>query len=176
MQWDLERACEHHIDRFDCADALVQRARDGTYGLIVHDGGSSFVKIYVCPWCGTELHDGRVEATLDRSPDSDGIEFDLAPALAAAPDELLAAAARAQWSESALRPLFDLAAENDTSVSAELAKLRNTEASGEDGGDWWVDAMGADRWLKKHRPALAHAADDAIETAGRPGRRIDISD
>jgi hypothetical protein len=27
----------------------------GLYGLIVHDGGSSTIQIYFCPWCGERL-------------------------------------------------------------------------------------------------------------------------
>jgi hypothetical protein len=176
MQADLERVCDQHSDRFDCADALVHRAADGTYGLIVHDGGESFVSILVCPWCGSELHDGSVEASIEGSSDSDGVEFDLAPALAAASDATLVAAARAQWMDEAVRPLLDLAARAHDSVASEMTKLRATEASGEAGADWWVDAMEADRSLRKHRPALAQATDDLADTPGRPGRRLDISE
>jgi hypothetical protein len=37
-----------------CPDALVGYFGD-QYGIRVHDGGSSFVAILHCPWCGTEL-------------------------------------------------------------------------------------------------------------------------
>jgi len=56
MRWYAESTCDAHPDRFDCADALVhQSAARGGYGLIVHDGGSSFVIISYCPWCGAAL-------------------------------------------------------------------------------------------------------------------------
>jgi hypothetical protein len=55
MAADLTHKCDHHTDRFDCPDALVHVSRDGTYGLIVHDGGSSVITIAHCPWCGTRL-------------------------------------------------------------------------------------------------------------------------
>lgn len=174
MQADLERVCAQHADRFDCPDALVDRATDGRYGLIVHDGGSSSVTILVCPWCGSELHAGTVDASLYGSAESDGVQFDLSPALNVASDEVLVAAARAQWSDDATRPLLDLAAEMDASVAAELAELRQTEVSKQEDCDWQVVAMEADRWLRKHRPALAHAADELVEAPGRPGRRLDL--
>ena len=49
-------ACAQHPDRFDCPDALIHFSpRRGEYGIIVHDGGSSFVSIVFCPWCGASL-------------------------------------------------------------------------------------------------------------------------
>ncbi|MGH3035219.1 MAG: DUF6980 family protein [Gaiellaceae bacterium] len=52
----VEVECETHPDRFDCPDALVYwSTRFEEYGLIVHDGGSSYVMIAVCPWCGARL-------------------------------------------------------------------------------------------------------------------------
>jgi hypothetical protein len=63
MRWHAESTCDVHPDRFDCADALVHySAVRGDYGLIVHDGGSSFIVMAYCPWCGVEL---------PRAPDDD---------------------------------------------------------------------------------------------------------
>lgn len=46
-----------HPDPFDCADHIVfYDVKARTYGIIIHDGGSSFVTIAYCPWCGTKLH------------------------------------------------------------------------------------------------------------------------
>ena len=56
MEQDLTQICAQHPDRFDCADALMYRD-DDSYGLIVHDGGSSYIRISYCPWCGTKLVD-----------------------------------------------------------------------------------------------------------------------
>ena len=51
-----DRRCDSHANRFECPDALVHYSpRARTYGLIVHDGGSSFVAIAHCPWCGANL-------------------------------------------------------------------------------------------------------------------------
>jgi hypothetical protein len=42
--------CEMHPDPFDCADNLIYYSpRDDDYGIIVHDGGSSFIVIAYCP-------------------------------------------------------------------------------------------------------------------------------
>ncbi|MFN7138659.1 MAG: DUF6980 family protein [Limisphaerales bacterium] len=52
----ITSSCELHPDRFNCPDALIHYSpRSRGYGIIVHDGGSSFVTITFCPWCGTPL-------------------------------------------------------------------------------------------------------------------------
>jgi hypothetical protein len=56
MRAQLNWACEHHAAASDCPDALVGRFGPlRCYGLYVHDGGSSFVEIQFCPWCGARL-------------------------------------------------------------------------------------------------------------------------
>lgn len=55
MAYDLNQVCDRHPDRFDCADAIMHRSQDGDYGIIVHDGGTSYIKISYCPWCGTKF-------------------------------------------------------------------------------------------------------------------------
>jgi hypothetical protein len=58
MRRNAERVCDQHPDRFDCPDCLIHYSpRTRMYGLIVHDGGSSFVVIRFCPWCGNRLPD-----------------------------------------------------------------------------------------------------------------------
>jgi len=57
MAYDLNRQCSRHANRFECPDALIYRKADGSYGLIVHDGGRSFIAIAFCPWCGSKLPD-----------------------------------------------------------------------------------------------------------------------
>ena len=54
MDYDLNQKCEIHESRADCPDALIAFVRGG-YGLVVHDGGSSFIEIQYCPWCGAKL-------------------------------------------------------------------------------------------------------------------------
>jgi len=56
MRFTVERRCEQHPDPYDCPDNLVAFvAKSRTYGLIVHDGGTSYVEIAHCPWCGARL-------------------------------------------------------------------------------------------------------------------------
>ena len=56
---DMEKAntfnCNSCLDKFDCVDTMIHRRKDGTYGIIVHDGGTSIVEISFCPWCGVNL-------------------------------------------------------------------------------------------------------------------------
>lgn len=56
MRRDAEQVCDQHPDRADCPDCLIQYSpRFREYGLIVHDGGSSYIIIRFCPWCGTQF-------------------------------------------------------------------------------------------------------------------------
>ena len=48
--------CLKHDDPSDCADQLLYYcAPFDEYGLLIHDGGSSYVLIAHCPWCGKSL-------------------------------------------------------------------------------------------------------------------------
>ena len=56
MRRQLDFSCELHASPFDCPDALVAYSETfNEYGVIVHDGGGSYVTIGFCPWCGTKL-------------------------------------------------------------------------------------------------------------------------
>ncbi|WP_414737972.1 DUF6980 family protein [Gemmata algarum] len=56
MRREVERVCEVHPDRFSCPDCFVHYSPTRqSYGLIVHDGGSSVSRIRFCPWCGAGL-------------------------------------------------------------------------------------------------------------------------
>lgn len=63
----LVNACEEHADAPEaCADMLI--AYSGIvdeYGLIVHDGGASYVLIDHCPFCGAGLPASRRDAWFD---------------------------------------------------------------------------------------------------------------
>lgn len=54
MEHFAEAECVLHPYRFDCPDALVHRGHSN-YGIIIHDGGESWVAINFCPWCGVRL-------------------------------------------------------------------------------------------------------------------------
>ena len=58
MRDNIEDGCDMHPDPFDCPDRLIYHdpdPDDESYGIIVHDGGSSYIAIRYCPWCGTAL-------------------------------------------------------------------------------------------------------------------------
>ncbi|MDX2307359.1 MAG: hypothetical protein NW216_03890 [Hyphomicrobium sp.] len=56
MQAALDFTCPEHTNPFDCADALVvYNEVFDEFGLVVHDGGPSYILIAHCPWCGTRL-------------------------------------------------------------------------------------------------------------------------
>jgi hypothetical protein len=54
MAYDLSQVSNLHPNRYDCPDALIAEVGGG-YGLIVHDGGESVIRIAYCPWCGARL-------------------------------------------------------------------------------------------------------------------------
>ncbi|MFD7075784.1 DUF6980 family protein [Nocardioides sp. NPDC059952] len=53
--------CHLHRDPLDCADAVIFRDGCGRIGLPIHDGGSSYIAIRYCPWCGARLRKQPVE-------------------------------------------------------------------------------------------------------------------
>lgn len=60
MKEESEFVCEIHPDEFDCPDNLIFRSKNsGEFGLIIHDGGSSFLKIDFCPFCGMKLSESN---------------------------------------------------------------------------------------------------------------------
>ncbi|MEV0811342.1 hypothetical protein [Micromonospora sp. NPDC050200] len=61
MRDKVETECDQHPDPFDCPDNLIYYDSDPSderYGLIIHDGGSSYIAIRYCPWCGASLPGG----------------------------------------------------------------------------------------------------------------------
>jgi hypothetical protein len=56
MTFQLNQQCSQHADVFDCPDVLIFHSQQNkTYGLIVHDGGTSYIEIAYCPWCGINV-------------------------------------------------------------------------------------------------------------------------
>lgn len=57
MQEQADRRCECHPRPEDCPDALIACSDIGQqpYGIWIHDGGSSFIAIKYCPWCGKKI-------------------------------------------------------------------------------------------------------------------------
>jgi hypothetical protein len=63
----VEQTCADHPDRYDCPDALVVYVENlNEYGLIIHDGGRSYVVIAHCPWCGASLPDSKRDEWFER--------------------------------------------------------------------------------------------------------------
>ena len=59
MARQAQHTCEAHSDLRARPDSLVVHLQaTGQFGLRVHDGGSSFITIRHCPWCGTNLLEG----------------------------------------------------------------------------------------------------------------------
>lgn len=68
MRAALVNACaEHTDDPFACADMLLAYSDVfDEYGLIIHDGTASLLRISHCPFCGAALPEGRRDEWFDR--------------------------------------------------------------------------------------------------------------
>ncbi|WP_211290371.1 DUF6980 family protein [Flavobacterium croceum] len=56
MKYHSEFKCDIHKDDFDCPDKIIYSTKKNKeFGIIIHDGGTSFIKIKFCPWCGKKL-------------------------------------------------------------------------------------------------------------------------
>lgn len=56
MQYNATNHCHVHDSPYECPDRLIvyDEVRDG-YGIVIHDGGQSYISIKYCPWCGKKL-------------------------------------------------------------------------------------------------------------------------
>ncbi|NIK93271.1 hypothetical protein GZ212_14005 [Mangrovimonas sp. CR14] len=43
--------------KYGDVDVVINKRTDGTYGIPIHDGGTSIIEINFCPWCGQNLTD-----------------------------------------------------------------------------------------------------------------------
>ncbi len=41
--------------KYDAVDVVINKWKNGTYGIPIHDGGTSMIVINFCPWCGKKL-------------------------------------------------------------------------------------------------------------------------
>jgi hypothetical protein len=58
MDYYINMQCEEHDNVFDCPDNIVVFIeKSNEYGIIIHDGGTSYISIDYCPWCGSKLSD-----------------------------------------------------------------------------------------------------------------------
>lgn len=66
MTEQINYKCSQHIDPFECPDNLIcYSPKYDEYGIIVHDGGSSFIEIKFCPWCGTKIPESKRDLWFD---------------------------------------------------------------------------------------------------------------
>ena len=66
LRYHLEHKCEVHDDVFDCLDHLFYYSRTfDEYGIIIHDGGSSYISIQYCPFCGTKFRPSKRDQYFD---------------------------------------------------------------------------------------------------------------
>ena len=57
MKYHVESKCDIHKSPFDCPDKIINYStKQNIYGIIIHDGGSSFIEINFCPWCGKKIN------------------------------------------------------------------------------------------------------------------------
>lgn len=71
---EVSSTCPDHAQPWECSDILLAySAKFNEYGIVVHDGGSSSVQIFYCPWCGAALPQSRRDEWFDKL-DGMGIE------------------------------------------------------------------------------------------------------
>lgn len=55
LDYHLNQVCAFHKDDpYTCPDSVIVKTGKG-FGLPIHDGGSSFIEIKFCPWCGSRF-------------------------------------------------------------------------------------------------------------------------
>jgi hypothetical protein len=80
MKHELSRECEHHETKFECADMLIYyEAPLNEYGLIIHDGGPSYILMKYCPWCGSKLPESKRDEYFDKLENLGFEDYDDAP-------------------------------------------------------------------------------------------------
>ena len=56
MEYYININCDKHKNLFECPDCILYHQHNSDeYGIIVHDGGESYIAIQYCPWCGKKL-------------------------------------------------------------------------------------------------------------------------
>jgi len=81
MERKINQKCEFNKSVFECPDNLIWfDSKFNEYGLIIHDGGESYVEINYCPWCGCKLPKSKRELwfnTLEKLGYNDPVEQDI---------------------------------------------------------------------------------------------------
>jgi len=56
----MSEKVNQHMNSLQCPDNIIfYSAKFNEYGINIHDGGSSFIEISYCPWCGTKLPNSK---------------------------------------------------------------------------------------------------------------------
>src|SRR5687768_7293439 len=56
-----------NTDIFDCPDNIIYYSpRFDEYGIIIHDGGTSYITIKYCCWCGMKLPQSKRDEWFER--------------------------------------------------------------------------------------------------------------
>ncbi|MEG0856826.1 MAG: hypothetical protein RSG52_10165 [Terrisporobacter sp.] len=69
----MQFCCENMKDNtntnkacFDCPDTLIYyNEKFDQFGIIIHDGGTSYICINFCPWCGQKLPESKRDRWFD---------------------------------------------------------------------------------------------------------------
>ena len=81
MKQRINHRCDNQKSIFDCPDNLVWfDIKFDEYGLIIHDGGESYIEINYCPWCGCKLPESKRDlwfSTLENLGYDDPIQQDI---------------------------------------------------------------------------------------------------
>ena len=57
MEYFVNYKCDIHPNIFECPDNIICfNEEKEVHGVIIHDGGTSFILIDFCPWCGKRLN------------------------------------------------------------------------------------------------------------------------
>ena len=52
----ITHTCKEHPNPFECPDTiLIYKELSKKVGIIIHDGGESYIQIQYCPWCGKKI-------------------------------------------------------------------------------------------------------------------------
>lgn len=81
MERSIDIICKLHKNPFNCPDAVIwYDMKYDEYGLIIHDGGESYIEINYCPWCGNKLPESKRDLwfdTLEKLGFEDPIQQDI---------------------------------------------------------------------------------------------------
>ena len=62
MAGQLAHRCDQHPDVHECPDVIVYQSDSGDFRIPIRDGGTSFLTITYCPWCGSPLQTANIKS------------------------------------------------------------------------------------------------------------------